>query len=107
MNNEEENSHVNSAFCRPETYALPFQVQYQQNSIPYNNYVRSSSKKEKFITDKLIGRLKCHRNDVYEMRSDDDEEDVFIYALNFCPNQVRIKKRFSFRNPSKSWEIIS
>ena len=95
MNNEEENSHVNSAFCRPETYALPFQVQYQQNSIPYHNNVRSLSQKDKFITDKLIGRLKCHRNDVYEMKSDDDEEDVFIYALNFCPNQVRIIKNKS------------
>ena len=91
MNNEEK-YHVNSAFCRVEGCALPFQVQHQQNSIPYHNNVRSASKKDKFMADKFIGGLKCHRNDVYEMRSDDEEEDVFIYALNFCPYQVRIKK---------------
>ena len=67
----------------------PHQVGYQYGLTPYRHFSKFStmSKSEQFLSEKFIGQLTCHKQDVYPCRDDesDEEESAYVYSMQFSP----------------------
>ena len=66
---------------------LPHQVGYQYGLVPYRHFSKFStlSKSEQFLSENIIGRLTCHKDDVYEDTTSEDEEPTYVYAMQYSP----------------------
>ena len=80
-------SHNETAFHRRQHFISPLHVEFNHNLKPYRPLsVSQQSKCDKFLTDKLIGGLKCHKDDEYG--AEDEDYQTFVYAIQFCPIPV-------------------
>lgn len=64
---------------------LPFQSQFQYNLAPYRHHtsVKTLTKSQEFLARNSIGKLICHKDDVYEDLGGD--EATYVYAMQFSP----------------------
>ena len=87
MANQPAKAYNERISSRRQRLSLPHRVDFQYDlNERHNTKISDLSKSEEFWTDKLLSRLKCHRNDVYE--DVEGEEPTYVYALNYCPLQV-------------------
>ena len=76
--------------CRIKSY-LPHEIQFQ---FGHERFAKSNVTRlrnvERFWNEKLVGKLTCHKQDVFRYEDDDEDEDEprYAYAVQFCPEKV-------------------
>ena len=74
---------------------LPHEIQAQFAPLKcVRSNVTRLNNLEQFWNETLVGKLTCHKDDVfnYDDEDEDADESRYAYAVQFCPLKVRISK---------------